>query len=220
MAIAFGNITTSNANPNGSTQTLAHTQNTGSGGTLVVCITMSNSVSFSGATYAGIAMTLISNNNVAGSSQRVAAYYLQAPATGSNNIVISFSGSQFNSTSIMAQSFTGAGALDTSAFTDSAATPSSQSLTIVANSVIYATGLSSNAQNTDYSIGGSSRTPSFNGHNTNVVIEGAWSATGLSAGAQNVTTRADSGNITNYRFAITEAASAGNSTGNMMMMFN
>jgi len=164
-------------------------------------------------------MTLISNNNVAGSSQRVAAYYLQAPATGSNNIVVSFSGSQFNSTSIMAQSFTGAGALDTSAFTDSATTPSSQSLTIVANSVIYATGLSANAQNTDYSIGGSSRTPSFNGHNTNVIVEGAWSATGLSGGAQNVTTRADAGNITNYRIAIREATNGG-AAGNMMMMFN
>lgn len=219
MAIAFGNITTSNANPNGATQTLAHTQNTGSDRTLLVCITMSNSVNFSGATYAGIAMTLISNNNVAGSSQRVAAYYLQAPATGSNNIVISFSGSQFNSTSIMAQSFTGAGALDTSAFTDSATTPSSQSLTIVANSVIYATGLSANAQNTDYSIGGSSRTPAFNGHNTNVVVEGAWSATGLSGGAQNVTTRADAGSITNYRIAIREASNGG-ATGNMMMMFS
>ena len=219
MAIAFGNITTSNQNPNGTTQTLAHNQNTGSGGTLVVCITMSNSVNFSGVTYAGIAMTLISNNNVAASSQRVAAYYLQAPATGSNNIVISFSGSQFNSTSIMAQSFTGAGALDTSAFTDLATTPSSQSLTILANSVIYATGLSSSAQNTDYSIGGSSRTPSFNAHNTNVVVEGAWSATGLSAGAQNVTTRTDFGLITNYRFAIKEATN-GVATGNMMMMFN
>jgi len=219
MAIAFGNITTSNANPNGTTQTLAHNQNTGSDRTLLVCITMSNSVNFSGATYAGIAMTLISNNNVVGSSQRVAAYYLQAPATGSNNIVVSFSGSQFNSTSIMAQSFTGAGSLDTSGFTDSATTPSSQSLTIVANSVIYATGLSANAQNTDYSIGGSSRTPAFNGHNTNVVVEGAWSATGLSAGAQNVTTRADAGSITNYRIAIREATNGG-ATGNMMMMFN
>lgn len=220
MAIAFGNAVASNQNPGGSTQTLAHTQDTGSDRTLVVVITMSNSVDVSGCTYAGANMNLIANTNITGSSQRVTSFYLQAPATGGNNIVFTFTGAQWNSTSIMAQSFTGAGAVGAFGFTDQTASPNSQSITILANSVIYATGISSSAQSFNYDIGGSSRTPAFNGHNTNMQVEGAWSATGLSAGAQNVTTKADSGNITNYRFEIKEAGSPPAPTNtNFLIMF-
>jgi hypothetical protein len=204
MAIAIGNKTASNLNPNGSSQTLAHNMSAGADGTLLVVITMANSTSFSGCTYNGVAMTLALNQNYSGQSQRCAAYVLQAPATGSNNIVVSFTGSQFNSTSIFACSFTGAGGLDAVLSTGALTTPNSQSITIVANSIIYATGLSSNAQSFGYDIGGSTRTNEF-AHNTNRQVEGALSATGLSAGATNVTTKADFGTVTNYRIAILEA---------------
>lgn len=205
MAIAIGNKTQSNQNPNGTSQTLAHNQNTGTDRGLLVVITMASTVNFSGCTYNGTAMTLVRNDLESSEGQRVAAYYLQNPDTGSNNIVVSFSGSQFSSTSIFAVSFTGAGAVDAHAYTASTSTPSSQSLTIAANSVIYATGISGNAQNTQYSIGGSSRAFEFS-HNTNKTVRGALSATGLSAGATNVTTRADFGNISNFRVAIGEAS--------------
>lgn len=203
MAIVIGNKTQSNANPNGTTQTLAHNQNTGSNLMLMVVVTMSNSVNFSGCTYAGSPMTLAHSVLFTSESQRQAVYYHQAPATGSNNIVVSFTGSQFNSTSIVAISFTGADGIDNVASNQSVNTPNPQSLTIITNSIIYASGISSNAQNTGYDIGGSTRTFEFS-HNTNIQVRGCLSATGLSAGSQNVTTKADFGNVTNFRVAIKE----------------
>jgi hypothetical protein len=204
MAIAIGNKTASNANPSAATQTLSHNMSAGADGTLLVVITMANTVNFTGCTYNGVAMTLVQNINYSGQSQRCAAYVLQAPATGSNNIVVSFSGSQFNSTSIFACSFTGAGNFGAFGVDGATTTPNSRSITIAANSIIYLTGLSSNAQSSGYDIGGSTRTNEF-AHNTNRQVEGALSATGLSAGATNVTTKADFGTITNFRVEITEA---------------
>lgn len=207
MALAIGNKTQSNQNPNGTTQTLAHNQNTGSNRGLLVVVTMSNSVDFSGCTYGGVAMTLVRNTLFSAESQRQAAYYLANPATGSNNIVVSFTGSQFNSTSIFAVSFTGADGIDTSNSNTSVSTPNSQSLTISDNSIIYASGISSNAQNTGYDIGGSTRTFEFS-HNTNIQVRGCLSATGLSAGSQNITTKADFGYVTNFRVAVKEYVSS------------
>lgn len=209
MALAFGNLTTSNQNPASNSQTLAVNCSSGTDRGLFVVITMTNTVNFASATYNGVAMTLVSSRQYSGLSQRQAAYYLANPATGTNNLVINFTGNQWNPTSIMAQSFTG---VDTTAGVEASngasTTPHSRSLTISNNSVIYATGISNNAQSFNYDIGGSSRTASFNGHNVNKIVEGAWSATGLSAGAQNVTTKADFGTITNNRFEIKEAVAS------------
>lgn len=220
MAIAIGNKTASNQNPNGASQTLAHNQNTGTDRGLLVVITMASTVNFSGCTYNGASMTLISNNFDSSEGQRVAGYYLANPDTGSNNIVVSFTGSQFNSTSIFAVSFTGANGVDSNGYNVSASTPNSQSLTISANSIVYASGISGNAQNTGYDIGGSTRTFEFY-HNTNKVVRGCLSATGLSGGSTNVTTKADFGNVTNFRVAILEASGGGGtSSGSWFMIFN
>lgn len=206
MAISIGNKTQSNQNPNGSSQTLAHTQNNGSDLGLLVVITMFNNVDFSGCTYGGDTMTLVQNIDYSGQSQRTAAYYLQSPSTGNNNIVVSFSGSQVTSTSIFAVSFTGAGNFGSFDYDDELATPNSQSITISDNSIIYLTGLSLFSQNTLYSIGGSSRPFEFS-HSTARVVRGALSTTGLSAGATNVTTTTDVGSVTNFRVEIQEASS-------------
>lgn len=203
MSIVIGNKTASNLNPSASTQTLAHNQNTGADKGLLVVVTMASTVDFTGCTYAGAPMTLVRNDDFTGESQRVAVYYLANPLNGANNIVVSFTGSQFNSTSIFAVSFVGAAGVDSHEGTAGVDTTNSQNLTIQANSVIYATGVSANAQNTQYSIGGSSRPFEFS-HNTNRQVRGALSATGLIAGATNVTTSADFGNVTNVRVAIKE----------------
>lgn len=219
MAIAIGNKTASNQNPNGTTQTLSHTQNVGSGGGLLVVITMQNTVNITGVTYNGVSMTEIRNENIAGESQRQAAYYLQSPATGSNDIVFTFDGSQFGSTSIFAVSLTGAGASDANGFSGPANTPVTQNLTIGENSIIYASGISSNAQNTGYDIGGSTRPFEFS-HNTNLQVRGALSATGLSAGSTSVVTKADFGNVTNFAVSLSEAPASGISEGSWWMIFN
>lgn len=205
MAIVIGNKTNSNQNPNSSTQTLSHNQNVGTNGGLLVVITMASTVNFSSATYAGVAMTLVRNSLDSSEGQRVAAYYIANPNTGPNNIVINFTGTQFNFTSIFAVSFTGVDGVDTSAYTTSSSTPNSQSLTILSNSIIYASGISTQAQNTQYSIGGTSRTFEFNHSSSSKFVRGALSATGLSAGSTNVTTRADFSSVSNFRIAIKEA---------------
>ena len=204
MAIAKGNRTTSNLNPNGNIQTLAHTMNTGADGLLLVVITMSNSTNFSSVTFDGVAMTQVRNQNFSGLSQRQGTFYLLNPNTGNKNIAVNFSGSQFNSTSIFAQSFVGASGIGNDGNSGASTTPNSQSLTISENSIIYLTGISSNAQSFGYDIGGATVSNHFT-HNTNKIVEGALSATGLSAGSQNVTTKADFGTISNYRVEILEA---------------
>jgi len=203
MAIAIGNKTQSNQNPAGNSQTKSHNMSTGADGTLLVVITMTNSVNFSGCSYDGTAMTLVRNQNMGTLSQRQAMYILQSPATGSNNIVVSFSGGQFNPTSLFAVSFTGAGGVDVHSGNGLSSTPNSKSLTIVAGSVIYASGVSTQAMS-PYSIGGSTRPLEFQ-HNTNKQVGGGLSLTSLATGSQNVTTKTIAGTVTNSRIAILAA---------------
>ena len=183
MALVDGNKTFVNPTPNANSYTQSHNQNTGSDGLLLVVVTMSNTVDFTGCTYNGVSMTLVRNTNFGGLSQRQACYALTAPATGANDIVVSFSGSQFNPASIVAISFTGASGIGNDGVNGQVTTPNSQSLTVSENSMIYASGISINAQNSNYDIAGSTRTNLFS-HNTNRQVEGALSATGLSAGSE------------------------------------
>ena len=219
MPAAIGNKTASNQNPNGPSQTLAHSHNAGADGGLLVVVTMQNTVDFTGITYDGALMTQLRNENITGESQRQAAYYIQSPSTGDNDVVISFNGSQFGNTSVFVVSFTGVGASDDDGFVAPTTTPSSQNLTIGVNSIIYASAISSNAQNTGYDIGGSTRPFEFS-HNTNRQVRGALSDTGLAGGSTAVETKADFGNVTNFAVSISEAAASGISQGSWWMIFN
>lgn len=220
MAIAIGNKTFSNSTPGAAFFTISHNQNTGSDRTILAVVTMSNTVNFGTATYDGVTMNTVRNKNFSGMGQRQCTYVLQAPSTGSNTFRVNFTGNQWNNISISIISFTGAGNYGNEIVSGGVSTPNSQSLTIAANSIIYATGVSVNAQSSGYLIGGSTRTNLF-AHNTNRQVEGALSATGLAAGAQNVTTVTDFGNITNYRIEITEAGGTPpvTSSGNFLLMF-
>ena len=203
MALVIGNKTFSNPNPNATSYTQMHNQSVGSNRGLLAVVTMPNNVNFSSATYGAVSMSLVQNILFSSESQRQVAYYLANPNEGFNAFRINFSGSQTNSISIALFSFTGADGIDTNSSNTSVTTPNSKSLTILTNSVIYASGISSNAQNTGYDIGGSTRAFEFS-HNTNIVVRGCLSATGLSAGSKNVITKADSGNVTNFRVAVKE----------------
>lgn len=213
MAIAIGNRTASNLNPNGATQTLSHNQNVGANGTLLVVMAMPT-VNYSTVTYGGVAMTQLDNNFESGISQRMAGFILVNPPTGVNNIVVTFTSNQWNNTSMFACSFTGANGVGNHLYTGLVTTPNSQSITITENSVIYASGMSGTAQSFGYDIGGTTRVNEFNGHVANNQVEGALSALGLSAGAQNVTTKADSSQVTNYRIEILEAGATPNQSSN------
>jgi hypothetical protein len=177
---------------------------------------MSNTTDYSGVTYNGVALTEQLNFVSGGLSQRWAFFTLEEPDTGSNNLLISFTASQFNSISIAILSFTGSGGIGAVGNNDEGTTPNSQSLVIGANSYIYATGASVNAQSFGYQIGGDTLTNLF-AHNTNRQVEGALSNPGLIAGATNVTTRANFGTISNARIEISDGG--GSSSGNFMLLF-
>jgi len=213
MALAIGQKKYSNLNPNGSTQTLSHLHTSGADGFLMVSISMANTVSFASCKFNGVAMTLLSNNNYGTLSQRNAIYGLAVDGDGSyHNIVVTFTGSQWNPTSFTVVSFTGCGGFGNYASTGlvSTTTPpypsyNSQSLTVSQNSVIYATGGSVNAQQYAYQIDGVSKAVLFS-HNTNKIWGGALSSTGLTAGSKIVKTATNYGSITNKRVEILEAS--------------
>lgn len=209
MAIALGNGTYSNLNPNGTSQTLSHNSDTGTDRLLLVVIEMQNSVTVTSMTYAGVSMTQIRQDNSTSFSKTIAAYYLLAPATGANNIVINFSGSQFNNTAIFARTFTGATGIGNHGFNDASNTPHSQNLTISANSIIFASGISGAAQSFGYDFDGVTATNVGNGFNINNIVEAAYSQVITSAGSKAVVTKADSGTVSNLRIEVQEAGGGG-----------
>lgn len=105
MAIAFDTATVDNAS--GTSLTFSHTC-TGSNRFLIIGV-FSDGASggdvVSGVTYAGVALTRANTQNSAAGGNRLYTYYLVAPATGANNVVISTSSSV--SISGFAQSYTG-----------------------------------------------------------------------------------------------------------------
>jgi hypothetical protein len=218
MALTDGNKTFSNATPASNSATLAHNQDVGSDGLLLAVVTMTNTVNFTSASYGGDPMTLILNQNFGGLSQRQCAFFIKNPKTGSNNFVINFSGQQWNPTSVSLISFLGSSGVGNNGVNGASATPNSQNLSVSNGSMIYATGISINAQSFGYIIDGSTRTNLFS-HNTNRQVEAAISAQGLASGSKNVQTLANFGNITNVRIEIQEASSpVGVAEGNWLLL--
>lgn len=205
MPLILGNQTNSNLNPNGTTQTLSHNHNNGGGNDLLlVTIAMPNTVTVTGMTYNGVAMTQVRQDTSTTYNSRYASYYLVNPANGNNNIVISFSGSQWSNTAIFAQSFSNCNGIGNSGFSEAANTPHSQSLTISAGSRIFVMGNSSSAQNSGYIVDGLTQSNIGNGFNINNQIEAAYSAVIVTGGAKTVTTVTDFGTITNFRIEVKE----------------
>lgn len=80
----------------GSSLTFAHTCS-GSNRLLVVWVSYYDSFDTpTGVTYNGVAMTAIPSSTAANGDYKIAGYYLINPATGTNNVVISFTGSMFD----------------------------------------------------------------------------------------------------------------------------
>tara|TARA_B110000259_G_scaffold109925_1_gene125690 strand:+ start:1188 stop:1856 length:669 start_codon:yes stop_codon:yes gene_type:complete len=213
MAIAYGLAKYSNQNPSGNSQTLGVTCTNGTDKGLFIVVTMANTVNFSSATYNGTAMTLIGNQNYGTLSQRQCGFWLANPDSGSQyNFVVNFSGNQWNSTSIMAQSLTGISQTTTTNHASNGLTSTlhTRSITIGANDIIYISGISTQAQPYNYEIPTGTAVTNPFAHNTNKQVEGAWSGLSLSAGATNVSTRSGSGTISNHRWAF---GSAGGGTG-------
>lgn len=106
MAIAYD--ATAHGNTGGATSlTFSHTCSTGQDRILWVGFRVGSSSDVAtGVTYGGVAMTQAIKRQDTSGSQYVYLYYLIAPATGANNVVISLSGS--NSIIGISASYTGA----------------------------------------------------------------------------------------------------------------
>lgn len=90
MALAIDAI--SSTHGTGSSLTFAHTCS-GSNRLLIVWVSYFDSADTpTGATYNGVAMTAIPSSTAANGNYKIAGFYLIAPATGTNNVVVSFSG--------------------------------------------------------------------------------------------------------------------------------
>lgn len=103
MAIAYDNASGSSTG-SASSLTYSHTCS-GSNRILFVFVCRFNTQTISSVTYGGVTCTFIAESTVAG-SEPVAVYYLVAPATGANNVVITLSGASFIFAS--SSSYTGA----------------------------------------------------------------------------------------------------------------
>jgi hypothetical protein len=174
---------------------------------------MSNSITYSGCTYGGQAMTQLYQINRSGLGQRMAFFYLENPPTGSNNLVVSFSGSQWNPISMHIRSFTNSGGVGASARTGGQSTPNTQSLTVEDDSLIMITSCSINAITSQQIPQGTNRT--YTQHNTNrQVATGAISAdTGHSAGTISLRSTSTSGNLTLDRTEIKGLTSSVDTSG-------
>jgi len=213
-----GNTTNANPTPGANFYQFSHNQNAGNNRLLVVMFTMSNSRTYSGATYNGVAMTELYQINRGGLSQRMAFFYMVDPPTGSNTLRVNFSGSQWNPISVHARSFTDSGGIGNSARTGGQSTPNTQNLTVSADSLILATACSVNVISTIQIPQGTNRT--FTTHNTNRQVgTGAISANaGHSAGTISIRTTSTSGSVTNDRTEIKGLASSGGAGGDFFLI--
>lgn len=138
MAIAFDAGSSGNTG-SGSSLTVAHTC-TGSNRILWVMGFTTGNDTVTGITYNAVAMTQAVKKTTA-SSQTVYLYYLVAPATGANNIVLSDSGT--NNLTIVGMSFTGAsqtGVPDATSSNNNTGTTASVSLTTIADNCMVVAG--------------------------------------------------------------------------------
>lgn len=102
------NATSTGAESSSSSKTWAHTV---SGANTILFVSgwiRGNGVNPTGVTYNGVAMTQIGTNLVVSTFyyDKIFLYYLIAPTTGTNNVVVSFGGTNYNAT--IAISYTGA----------------------------------------------------------------------------------------------------------------
>lgn len=216
MALLIGNQTFANPTPGAASYTLSHNQNVGTGKLLLVTVTMSDTVDFLNASYNGVAMTTVSQVYFTGNNQRQIIYALTSPASGTNNLDVSFTGDQYNPISISVISFIGSNGIGNYAIDSFTTTPNTKTLTITEGSMIYASGVSVSIQASGYNIDGNAYANLFS-HNTNRQVSAALSAVIPTSGSKTVTTSASSGTISNHRVEILAAPDV--LKGNFFLLF-
>lgn len=154
MAIAYDNASFQTfTDHSGSTDTVSHTTGNGSDRLLVVTASAygSTPVTVSGITYNGVSMTLI-GTKLESTNFRTTMYYLLAPSTGTNNVVVTYTTGDYNTrTCVSVASYTGveqSGQPDGSVTASSASTSSFTTTSTVTDSgcwlILGAIGLRNN----------------------------------------------------------------------------
>lgn len=205
MVVSIGNKSYSNPNPNAANpfETQSHNNNkTGTDSYVFMWITMANSVNFGTMQYGGQTMTNIYNENRSGVSQRMGAWYLNDPPSGSNTISIGFSGSQFNAISIAMVSFGDCGGVGNTGVAGLSPTPNNKNLTVSEGSLVWVSACSINAISDIEIPVGDSRASEYT-HNTNRQVESSLGdAAGMTAGTYTFRTESTSGSVSNDRTEI------------------
>lgn len=214
MSLTLGNKTNSLSTPTITTKTFAHNNGGGSNNYLFLMVCTDDATSYVGATYNGVAMTLVAEHTDSVYSERIAYYYLASPATGSNNVVVTFDIEPYNPVSCEAFSYSDCAGAGNTLFDDTAGSPNTGSITVSANSQIFGVAVGGTNAGKNITINGSSRTLEFT-NNVYNYIYGAFSASGLSAGSIS-TSVANSSDVMGYFIEIKEAAAS--STQGLLLM--
>tara|TARA_B110000211_G_scaffold229546_1_gene287498 strand:+ start:334 stop:1101 length:768 start_codon:yes stop_codon:yes gene_type:complete len=139
-AVTAGNQSFAAWNPNATSYTISHNQNTGSDGYLVVVLGFTSLGTFggtvSGITWNGVSMTQLQQAIININSGKLAIFELENPATGTNNLVITFSTTFQGSVSSSIFSFTGAQSGGNSEINTGDTTPTNPLFTISDNSMV------------------------------------------------------------------------------------
>lgn len=216
MALAIGNKTFDLNTPSASSRTFSHNQNAGADGYLFVLVACP-AITVTGVTYNGVAMTNVSTQTPTVYGTQWTFWKLAAPATGANNVVVSFSAGQFNPVSTYVVSTTGCAGSGSVVFDDTAASPNTSNITVSANSIVMAALIAGNGVGHDITIDGSSRTLDFT-HAINNSTSGALSAV-LTAGSKTTSVAANT-NVAGFFMEIQEAGGGGGgSTQGLILMF-
>ena len=145
MAIFAGTKTTNVTNPGGTTITFNHNQNTGADGFLVVAVAHSKSNQISNIKYNNVQLTSRVYYN--GGAHKYGYFVLPNPATGTNQVKITFTAGAWNPAGTQVYSFTGASSSNgVVGNNDIANTPHSRTRTgVTANSLMLLMGSSTQA---------------------------------------------------------------------------
>lgn len=142
MALTKGHTTSDRRVPSASTYSFTHTQNGGTGDYLFVVIACP-ATTVSSVTYNSVGMTLVQRQST-GYSTDWTVWRLASPTHGSNTVLVTMAGANYNGVSTFVVSFLGCAGVGNTAYNGTAANPVTTSVTISANSMIIGAAIGGN----------------------------------------------------------------------------
>lgn len=186
-----------------------------SGDLLLIGVALASNITISSCTHNGIALTSAGAHYHSSLGVKEQFFYTTTPSTGIQNIVVTLSSAYFSGISISAMCFAGASGVGTPVWNDASSDPNTQSYSVSAGSMMYATG-GSNVAHDDITIDGNvvtgvSGNLSPNQSNINKIYSGSWSGSSHSAGSITIETDGTSGVISNSHIEILASGGGGGS---------